>query len=70
MIIFLTQNPPFSGGVANFSFGRKHLSFLHSLHLLLKGKSENKIRNGKLLARKLSVSEGWYLFAKVFPPKK
>ena len=25
-----------------------------------------RIRNGKVLARKLSISEGWYLFAEVF----
>ena len=24
-----------------------------------------RIRNGKVLARKLSVSEGWYIFAEV-----
>ena len=65
MIIFLIQNPLFSGGIANFSFGPEHLSFLHSLHLLLKRKSENKIRNGKLLKHKLSISEGGISLRKV-----
>ena len=48
MITFLIQDPQFSRGIVNFVFGRKHLSFLHSLCLLLKRKSQNKIRNGKL----------------------
>ena len=67
MIIFLIQNPLFSGGIANFSFGPEHLSFLHSLHLLLKRKSENKIRNGKLLKHKLSISEGGISLWKFVP---
>ena len=31
MITFLIQDPQFSRGIVNFVFGRKHLSFLHSL---------------------------------------
>ena len=36
------MHPPFLGGIVNFSFSWKHLSFLHSLHVLLKWESEKK----------------------------
>ena len=36
------MNPPFLGGIVNFSFAWKQLSFLHSLHVLLKWEPEKK----------------------------
>ena len=55
------MNPPFLGGIVNFSFSWKHLSFLHSLHVLLKWESEKKSE----MVSFWRVTYSFYLFAEV-----
>ena len=60
-MLFTKLHNCLKGGISNT------LHYIHTLETHYRqGLKMVRIRNGNVLARKLSVSEGWYLFAEVF----